>query len=99
MTSHPFYSTELQPIAFSHMLLFHFLVFNCAMVYPTARVNEMLNFIMHSTGPQIDLVVDNYFRDPSTHLNGYLAEGDYFWHVGYYTSLQNGHHHPFDFLI
>ena len=76
-----------------------------AVLYPSksSSVSSFLSFAeekrLSSRAPPVDLLMDDYVRK-NDDGNGHTAEGDYFWHVGYYSSVDaKEHHEPKEFVI
>ena len=71
------------------------------MLYPSSRVPEILaylNSVWERDHYPLDIALRDFLRY-HTKLKGFLVEGDFFRHVGFYSSLHEGHKGPRDFYI
>ena len=77
-----------------------------AVMFPSSSP-AVTAFLRHVTekrrggsAPPIDLLMDSFVKDNRERYSAYLAVGDFFRHVGYYSSVDKREHHdPREFIL
>ena len=72
-------------------------------MYPSDKIPLLLDHFDGTDGgggsrqQPVDLLLRDFLEEAGTESKGYLAEGDFFRHLGYYSSLHSKHKTPRDF--